>query len=40
MQRLFERKDQHLQEKVLHFVSLHPSVLHPTTSIAEAVHLR
>ena len=28
-----------LQEKVLHFVSLHPSVLHPTTSMAEAVHL-
>lgn len=30
---------QHLQAKVLHFVSLQPSVLHPATSIAEAVQL-
>ncbi len=29
------QRNQHLQEKVLHFVSLHPSVLHPETSIAE-----
>ena len=34
------KRNQHLQEKVLHFVSLHPSVLHPETSIAEAVHLQ
>ena len=30
---------QHLQAKVLHFVSLQPSVLHPATSMAEAVQL-